>query len=187
VTAPAELGRLDVERRIMTEDRGLKFTQLAAEFEAELLEQLVARVAIRLEGLRLPPGTVKGKHELTTEPLAQGMLVDLSLELGNELGMAPESKVGLDPGLDGDQTEFVKARDLTLCELLVRNVDKGGTAPKRESGAQRVGRGARIAGELGSTALDEGLEPDRINRLRAHGERVSTRACRKGIAAECAP
>ena len=58
------------ERRILLQDAALELAERVARLEPELLEQVLARVAIGIERLGLPAGLVEGKHQLPSPALA---------------------------------------------------------------------------------------------------------------------
>ena len=60
------------------------------------------------------------------------MLRHEALDLGNELGLAPEREVRLDALLDGAEPELLQASDLGLCERLVCEVSERSPPPHRE-------------------------------------------------------
>ena len=73
------------------------------------------------------------------EPLAQRVPGDERLQLADELGVAAEREVGLDPLFERRELQLVQARDLRLCERLVGEVGQGGTPPEGERPAQLLG------------------------------------------------
>src|SRR5262249_2894453 len=88
------------------------------------------------EGVGWGGGAVRGEHELRARPFTQWVLGHLRLELADEIGVTAKSKVGVDPFLDHREPQLLEARDLTLCEGLVRNVCQGGSTPQGERGSQ---------------------------------------------------
>jgi hypothetical protein len=84
------------ERSILAQDRPLQLTQFRARLDAQLLDQHASRFPIGLEGFCLPARPVEGEDQLTTQPLAKGMLGDQPLQLGDDLGMVAK----LEPGVD---------------------------------------------------------------------------------------
>ena len=120
--------------RVLSQDRALELLQTPARLEAELLCEHPARLLIRLERLRLAARAIEGEHELSAQTLPQRMLADKGLELGDELGVAAEGEVGLDPLLEGSQVQLLEASDLALREGLGREVRKGRSAPECECG-----------------------------------------------------
>ena len=60
----AQLCRLDRQRRILAQDRGLQLAQLRARLQAELLDQRPARIAEGGERIGLPAAAVERQHQL---------------------------------------------------------------------------------------------------------------------------
>jgi hypothetical protein len=68
------------------------------------------------------------------------MLADEHLKFSDELGVAAESEVGLEPALERSQAELLEARNLALRKRLVREVGKRRSTPQVESFAQSLRR-----------------------------------------------
>ena len=92
-----------------------------------------------MQRLGLAVGAVEGEHELAAEALPQRVAGDERLQLADELGVAAEREVGLDPLFERRQLQLVQARDLRLCERLVGEVGQGGAPPEGERPAQLLG------------------------------------------------
>ena len=152
---PAELHRRPRERRLLEEqrlvlaqDRGLELAELGAGVDAELLDERLARGAVGGERVGLAARAVEREHELRARALAQRLGGDQRLELGDELGVAPEREIRLDPLLERDGAQLLEPRDLGLGERLVEEVGERRAAPERERLAQRaLGRGGISAFE----------------------------------------
>ena len=87
----------------MAEDLGLELAQLGARLDAELVDEAGAGSLIHVQSLRLPARTVQRDHELSQEALAQRVLGDEPLELSDDVAVAPELEVGLDPLVERDK------------------------------------------------------------------------------------
>ncbi len=131
------------ERRVLVEDLTLEPPQVLARLEAELLRERAASLLVGLQRLRLPTRAVEGEHQLPPGPFAQRMLDDERLELDDELLVASELEIGLDPLLLGGEAELVEARDLGLSEVRVSELRQRGAAPERERLPQLLRRRAR--------------------------------------------
>ena len=103
-----------------------------------------ARLPVRLESLSLPTIAVESQHQLAAYPLPQRVGGDERLELGNQLCVAPQREIRIDPIFDGNEPELLETSDLRLGEGLVREVDERLTSPERESLAQLLCRTRRI-------------------------------------------
>src|SRR5262249_1667149 len=104
-----ELGRAQrrrlarrVERRVLREDLLLELPPRSTRPEPKLGEP-GRRVAVRLGPLRLPTRAVEREHELAAGPLTVWVLGDQRLELADQLRVAAERDVGLDPLLERGQ------------------------------------------------------------------------------------
>src|SRR5215216_2462811 len=73
------------------------------------------------------------------------MLGDERLELGNDVGVAPELEVCLDPLLDREGPALFESSDLSLRERFEREIGERRTAPERECLAQEIGCLLRVA------------------------------------------
>ena len=89
-----------VERRILAEDRELELAQAWPRLDPELVDEPCPRGLEGGERLRLAARPVEREHQLAAQPLAQRVLRDERLELGDELGVPTEREVGLDPPLE---------------------------------------------------------------------------------------
>ena len=89
--------RGQLERSVLAQDRLLQPPQLLARLESQLLRELVPSRAVGVERLGLPCRAVERQHELATQSLPEWLAADEPLELGDQLGVTPESKIGLDP------------------------------------------------------------------------------------------
>ena len=143
LTSGAVLGQQ--QRLVLAQDRGLERLELRAWVDAELLDERLARGAVGRERVGLAPRAVEREHELRARSLAQRLRCDERLELGDELGVAPEREVRLDPLLERDEPELLEPGDLGLGERLVEEVRERRPAPERERLAQRALGRSRIA------------------------------------------
>ncbi len=147
---PRERCLLEQERLVLAEDRGLELAELRAGVDAELLDEGLARGAVGGERVGLPAGAVEREHELRARPLAEWLRGDERLELGDELRVAPEREVGLDPLLERDGAQLLEPGDLGLRERLVEEVGERRAAPERER--RRAARPRRQSGSPPSSA-----------------------------------
>jgi hypothetical protein len=152
-------GRLRPRRRqlgVLSEDPPFQLLQRATRLDAQLLDELPARVRVDLERLPLPSRSIESQHQLTAEPLAQRLLGDEALELRDELGVPAAPEVGVEPVLERDQTELFQAADLDLERAFARNVDERRAAPERERLPEDVRSPPRIGfvARLGTKALE---------------------------------
>ena len=85
------------------QDRALELSQVFTRLQPEFVSQPLPRPPIRVESVGLPIAAVEREHEVSPEPFAQGLLLDESLQLRDDVAMPPEVEVGLDPLLEADE------------------------------------------------------------------------------------
>ena len=88
------------KRLVLGEDRLLELLELRAGLEAELGDERLARVRVRVERVRLTPGAVEREHQLCAQPLAQRVRSNERRELADQLRVPPAGEVGVDPRLE---------------------------------------------------------------------------------------
>ena len=125
----------------------MEVAKLRARLETELADEPVASGAVGLERISLAAAAVQRQHPLSVEPLAQRVVCDQGVELGERLGVTAMPQVDLDGGLEGAQPKLVEAPDLGRGERLVRNVGERRSPPQphRRRGRRRRGVRARSA------------------------------------------
>ena len=142
----------------------LEPAELLARLEPELLVKKRLRPSVGGERVRLAPAPVQSDHELPPESLAQRLLGDEALELGDELCVPTESELCLDQLLAGDEAELVQALRLGGEHSFVAYVGERGSAPEPERRPEPVaGKARRSAGERITTVSQESLELRRID------------------------
>ena len=149
----------------------------AAGLDPQLLHEGLAGGAVGGERVRLAARPVQGEHELPASALPERLLGDERLELADELGVAPEGEVGVDPLLEGRPAKLLEPGDLRLRPRLVGDVGKRWAPPER----QRLTEGRR--GELRATGAErlpplgeQALEAQRIELVGRDVEHVAGRA-----------
>jgi len=143
-----------------------------------------ARVLVCLERLGLPARAVQREHQLRTEPLAQGRLGEQSLELGDDVLVAPECEFRVDLELEGAEPQLFDARRLGAREVVVAEVLERGTAEEPERlGQQLCLLPRRSAAGIGQEPLEE-ME---VELVLFEPERVAGLARRDSVAPEQLP
>src|SRR5699024_6249286 len=97
-----------------------------------------------LERVRLAAAAVEREHQLASQTLAQRMLRDARLELGDDRAVASEPEGRLESPLDGLETKLLEVPDLALGEVRERELGKGRAAPKGQRLLERPLRRLRI-------------------------------------------
>ena len=91
----ALLGRR--ERGVVAQDRALELLQRRARLDPELLHEQPPPLAVGRERVRLAPGPVQRRHQLTARLLPQRLLLDELRQLADEALVLAELELGLDP------------------------------------------------------------------------------------------
>ena len=102
-------------------------------FDAQILAEAGPQAAEGPERVRLPARPVQGQHQLLGESLAGGILACERFQLADQLGCESPTEIGVEPKLDGLQTQFVEPSDLCLGEGLIGDVCVGTAMPERQS------------------------------------------------------
>ena len=171
------------ELRVLAEDRGVQFAQPRARLDAELVHEHRAGAAVCLERFGLASRPVERGHQEPAGPFAERMLRHEPLERGDDVDVAPERELRLDPPLEREDAQLLEARD---DRRAAPARPRGRRAPARARGASASERvSAARAGSSRSSALRslvrEPLEPLRGRACPGrHGRR--SRAPRVSIA-----
>ena len=99
------------KRWILLQHLSLELLQLRPGVESELVGGDPRR-AVDLERLGLATAAVERKHQLTAQPLAEGVSSDERLQLGDEPRVAAEHELGVDPLLESGHAQLVQPRAL---------------------------------------------------------------------------
>ena len=125
--APYEAGltgcllQRSIERLVLGQHRRLELPQRVSRLDPQLIHERTPQVTISLECVRLAAPAVERDHQLAAESLAQRMLRDERLELGDQLRVTAELEVRLDPLLEGGRgPQLLEPRDVGLQRLLDR-------------------------------------------------------------------
>ena len=122
----------------MAKDLRLQALELGAGLDPELVDEPSACILVDLERLRLPAGAIQREHQLSPECLAERMIPDECLELADDVAVAAELEVGIDPLPVGDQAKLVEPADLGLCEIVERELRERRPAPERERSLEAI-------------------------------------------------
>jgi len=114
--------------RILVEDRLLDVVKPRSRLDPELLDKDLARMSVRLERVRLATAAIEGEHQLAAQTLAQRMLRNAGLELGDDRAMASELEHRLESPFDRLESKLLETPDLALGEVRERELDEGRSA-----------------------------------------------------------
>jgi hypothetical protein len=164
---------LDVERRVLREDRLLQLLQCARRLDAQLPEERLPRVAIRGQRLRLAARPVEREHELPAEALPHRMARHEGFELRDELFGAPTRELRLDSIFDRRDAQLLEPDDLVLREGLVGEVAERRASPQLQRRTELLRRLLLVArGERGPPLRQRLLEAVAVELAGANLQRV---------------
>ena len=174
--------RFEIERRVLPEDRPLQLMKRGARFDPESVDEGPARFLVGVKGLSLPARAVQGRHQLSPETLAERVLGDEGFELSDQLVVAPEREVGVDPQLDCCKPDLAEPSDGRLGEALVGEVRERRASPERQRVAEPLRRIARqAASEQAPPLVHEPLESVEIERVGLDPDDVAGRSGRQHV------
>jgi hypothetical protein len=133
------------------EDRRLESLQLGARLDPELADQHLSGAREGLERLGLPPGSVERDHQLTPPPLAQRLLSDHRLELGDELARIRTGELRVDEILGGRSPKLLESISFGRAEARVPIALVGGASPQAEGFFEHV------VGLCGAPGIEESM------------------------------
>jgi hypothetical protein len=100
------------------------------------------------------------------------MLADQHLQLADQVGVAAERQVGLDPLLQCSDAQLLEASAFDLGERLAGELRQRGTAPQFECLAQQP---RRSLGVRPPRVADQPLEAEQVDRLGIRAEQIAGR------------
>src|SRR6187551_3294721 len=159
----------------MVEDRSLEALELIVRLEPELLGQQPPARAVDLERVRLAAAAVEREHQLAPQTLAQGMLGDAGLELGDDRAVASELEHRLESPLEGLETKLLETPDLALGEVRERELDEGRPAPEGQRPLERDERRLRIVRQRALRLRSKRRESVGVDRLRRDAQHIAGR------------
>ena len=169
------------KRGVLGEDPLLELAEVCPGLEAQLVRERRSCVPVDGERIRLTARAIEREHELTSDAFAVRMPADELLELSDELRMAAECEIGVDPVLGRREAELLETGDLVLRERLVGHVRERRPSPERESISQRR---RRVRRRLFARVRHQLFEPVEIDVLGRDVEHVSRRLRRDDAVAE---
>ena len=98
--APArawEDGNGSTQTWLLVENPAVQAAQFRARFNAELVVQDSPRLDVSFERVGLSPRAVEGQHQWAAQRLSQRMFGDERLELADQLAVATQLQVAVDP------------------------------------------------------------------------------------------
>ena len=160
------LGRLELELRLLHEDRPLQPLEGGAGVEAELVAEQPACLPVGIERCGLTAGPVERKHQLPAHAFTKGLGGDERLELGDELSVPPERQVRVDPVFERGEPELREPGGLAQCERLVGELRERRTVPEAKRLTQACCAGQVLAArERRASLAEEAFEAGEVELL----------------------
>src|SRR5207302_5507232 len=133
------------EGGVLLEDRTLELLEWPARLKAQLLPQQLARLPVFRERVGLPTSAIQREHQLPPEPLLQWVRGHERFEFRDQLVVASERQVRLDPILERREPRLPQPPNRILRERFVGEVSKRLASPQRQRRAEPVLGARRIA------------------------------------------
>jgi hypothetical protein len=123
--------RRGLERTVLPQHGLFEPTEAFAGLHPQFLDQNVPRLLERFECLGLPSAAIQGEHQLTAGTLAERVLADERLELGNHLIVLTQREPRFDDFLTRVDPKLLEPSDSGLRERLVGEFGQRLASPER--------------------------------------------------------
>ena len=159
---------------ILVEHLPFECLQLGAGLDPEALDERLAGGAVRGERVGLPPRPVEREHLLRAEALAVRVLHHERVQLVDQVGVASERQIRVDPILERSQALLLELGPGGGAERRSVELGQRRAAPERErlvqcvGGSSRLGRVARLCAERRERLQVERARLERRARTPAH-------------------
>ncbi len=136
-----------LQLRSLLEDLGVQRPQRRGRLDAEFVDERRAGVVERPQCLGLAAGAVQRQHLLLAKPLVIRVLDGERLEFSDQLGVATEAQIGVDPPLQRGQPELVEPGDLGCDGRFVVEVGERRSPPRGERLREQRRRRGRVGAQ----------------------------------------
>ena len=150
---PAGAGASTSSAGILPQDRPLQLLERRARIDPELVDESPARLLVGVQRFCLPTRPIERRHQIHPQALTERVLGDQCLELSDQLVVAPEREVGVDPQLQRCQPDLLEPGDRRLGEALVDEVRERWSSPQSEGVAEPLRRIGRKAASQQASSL----------------------------------
>ena len=140
---------------LLAQDLCVQLLELGAGLDPELLDEYSPRLPECLQGLCLPAAAVQREHAQRAHPLTQRRCCSEHLELADDVTVKATLDVGVDALLERIEPQLLEPPDLTLRELLARQIGERRAAPERQRRPQQL---RSLAGRERARLDEHGLE-----------------------------
>ena len=106
----------------MIQDLSLETLECGARIDPELVDEPCAGLLEGLKRVGLPSGAVEREHQLSAHSLAERVIDDEALELGDDLRVPAELELSVDLLLDHRESELFEPHSLRGRKLLIAKV-----------------------------------------------------------------
>src|SRR5207244_10954098 len=121
-----------VELGVVREDESLEPLELRARVETQLVPEQPARRAVELERIGLAAGAIEGQHEQGAQTLLERVRRHERFQLADELHVAPELEIDLDPFEQRREASLVQPFGLAGGEAFEAKIGERRSAPEPE-------------------------------------------------------
>ena len=144
--------------------------------DSQLVDQDGPQVLVHPQRLRLPATAVERQHPLGPQPLPHGVGARQRLQLAGH-GLVPaERQLGVHPGFDRQQPQFLQAARLGPGERFVADFAVGRSAPELLGLGEQAHALVRVsAGQLRASFCHQAFEPEDVRRLRRDVQEIARR------------
>jgi len=155
-----------LKHRVLFQDQTLEPLESTAGFQAQLVAQSSAHLAVQRQRVGLTPGAVQREHQLAAQPLLQRLTGDQPFELCDQLSARAERKVGVGALHHSQRSQLPETADLALDLLNHGQVTQRRPTPQRQRIAQLPHRARRIPGGQHRTPIaQQPLKPRGVKLL----------------------
>jgi len=131
--------------------------------DTQLLDQHRPGPLIGQQGIGLPARAVQGHQQLRPQPLPQRLVPDQPLQLGDQLPMATQPQLGLDPILQRTEPQLGQAVGLGHRKFAIQELLERLAPPQPQRLPQHRPRGLGLAcGERAAPGSGQLLKPPRV-------------------------
>jgi len=120
----ANVAHRGLEWELPAEYRALKRLQFSPWLEAEFVDQPVTQRPKGCQRVGLAAGTKQSQHQVAVQSFPQRVSRNLRGELGNQLMVATERQVRLDPVLQDGESTFLQSSRLSLGDRPARAAER---------------------------------------------------------------
>ena len=171
-------GRLRiVSRQRLGQHVGLDAAQFGSRLEAQLSHEYPSRTLKRLESISLATGAIERGHELAPASFAEGVVIDKTLDDGEQLVVVPERKPRVDEVVLDHAHQKLDPLGVARGEWALGELGEGRAAVERQRPPERIGRHGRLSSRQCAAAFGgEPLQPVHVDEVGPDNEAIARAA-----------